>query len=152
VRVRDTVLFEMLQVGTYLFDDRTGGVYQVTARREIDDLSNPTVILTLNGEYRSADVHLADYDPFPDAASAQANWTNHWNWQALRSKCEQDPGGSACGEWLSTVEDEPQRRFYWVYPPPVEAGRADSGIPIFNGTPPVVDVVIRQQVILPAAS
>jgi hypothetical protein len=49
----------------------------------------------------------------------------------------------------SIGEDEPARRTYWVFLPPVDRERGPNGIPLFNGSQPVVGVEVRQLTLAP---
>jgi len=148
--VNDIVLADMLAKKTVLIDERNGQIYRITQRRETSDVAS--VVLTLDKEYSARDVHVPDYLPFPTQFSElHQNWLNEWEW--IDRKCDAldltDNSVTNVPECLNVLEDEPQKRYYWVFPPAVEAQRAGDGIPIFAGTPPVVAVETRQVVLRP---
>jgi hypothetical protein len=67
----------------------------------------------------------------------------------FRSRCQ--PVGSSSGRCDQPIgkEDEPARRTYWVFLPPVDRERGPNGIPLFNGSQPVVGVEVRQLTLAP---
>ena len=156
IAVDDEVLFSMLQVDSTLIDDRTGQVFTITARRDVENQPNQAVF-TLNAEYTGRDIYAADYTPFPADAgpfslprtALNVNWIAYWDFQhCLRDKDCSDPDSTNFD--LDTYwEDEPEIRTYWIFPPPVEATRLSNGVPLFEDSQPVVGVEVRQMVIEP---
>ncbi len=154
IRVTDQVLADMLVPKTFLIDERNGQIYRITQRR--NDLSDATsVVLALDKEYTALDVHRPNYTLFPKDYlgndSLHQNWKNQWEW--IERNCDNldltDGSITNVNECIDIIEDEPAKRYYWVFPPPVEVERAGDGIPIFAGSPPVVDIETRQVVLRP---
>ncbi|MCA9253523.1 MAG: hypothetical protein KDA54_20515 [Phycisphaerales bacterium] len=154
VMVDDAVLAEMLAPKTVLIDERNGQIYRVTQRRNVT--GSPTaVVLVLDKEYTSGEVHRPDYTLFPKNYSGNqslhSNWLNTWEW--IERNCDNldltDGSIPNVSDCLNIAENEPQKRYYWVFPPPVEVDRAGNGIPIFDGSPTVVDIQTRQVVLRP---
>ncbi|GJM23888.1 MAG: hypothetical protein DHS20C16_03030 [Phycisphaerae bacterium] len=144
IRVTDTVLAEMLVSQTVLIDDRNGQIYRITQRRT-SSTDPATVVLVLDKEYTSKDVYGPAYVPFPDNEDdAERNWLNEWEWE--KRNCDADK--TLCDN-SGASETELADRYYWVFPPPVESERAANGVPIFAGSPPVVDIETRQVVLKP---
>lgn len=152
IRVTDIVLADMLAPKTTLIDERNGQVYRITQRRETSVPA--TAVLVLDKEYTVRDVRRAPYIPFPSTYNdLEANWLSEWEWE--KRNCDEldlnnfdagDPkfdARKACRDFANT-EANPEKRYYWVFPPPVEAARAALGVPTFAGSPPVVEVTTRQ--------
>lgn len=142
IEISNLTISDLVQQGTYLLDDRTGEVFRVTARKNVP--GNPArATLVLDKEYNPSDLCLApEFNPEPP--------TTEDNYLTLAAyvDCTRDPN-NICAQLATYLEDEPERRFYWVFPPPVDAQRGPGGIPIFNGSQPVVGVEVRQMIIDP---
>jgi len=154
IRVDDSLLAELLVAKTVLIDERNGQIYRVTQRRSVT--GNPaSVVLVLDKEYTAGEVHRPEYTLFPRLYvgndSLHENWLNKWEW--IVRNCDNldltDGSVPNVNECLDIVENEPEKRYYWVFPPPVDLERAAAGVPIFAGTPPVVDIETRQVVLRP---
>ncbi len=154
IRVDDSLLADILIPKTVLIDERNGQIYRVTQRRNVTG-NFASVVLVLDKEYTSSEVHRPNYTLFPKRydgpESLHENWQNKWEW--IERDCDNldltdgtDPEVSGC---LDIIEDEPEKRYYWVFPPPVDLERAGSGVPVFSGSPPVVDIQTRQVVLRP---
>lgn len=150
------VLANMLAPKTTLIDDRNGQVYRVTQRRDVTGNPNEAV-LVLDKEYAYRDIYLPRHVTFPDVDELEDNWTRQWHWEKMR--CAEldltdtsDPIVGECRQisvFASTYDDLRSERYYWVFPPPVEAVRAAPGVPVFAGSPPVVEVKTRQVILRP---
>ncbi len=154
ISVNDIVLAEMLAPKTVLIDERNGQIYRITQRR--NSTTNPAaVVLVLDKEYTAGDIYRPDYDLFPadydGADSLHENWKNEWEW--IERDCDNldltDSSIPNVSDCLNIIEDEPEKRYYWVFPPPVETQRAVADVPIYAGSPPVVDIETRQVVLRP---
>ncbi len=147
IEVDDEVLAEMLQIDTQLIDDRTGQIFRVVQRREID---YPNVVLTLDGEYTWHDTCDTELKLFPkDPGEVEENWKNRHKWlsdNCSRSQEEYCECGEDAATW--TIDPNPQDRVYWVFPPPVES-TSDEGVPYFDGTSPVVSIEVKRLAIDP---
>ncbi len=132
---------DILAEGAALIDDRTGQVFRVVQRRDGTDVTT----LTLDKAYNYIDVlNQPEYEPMAaDFQEYRQNWERYWAWQPDPTDCAASYPGNPPFE----CEQEPQHRFYWVFPPPVDAVRGAGNRPLFNGSPPVVDVTIRELVI-----
>jgi hypothetical protein len=156
IRVNDIVLANMLSPKTILIDDRNGQVYRITQRRDTNDQA--IVVLGLDKEYSYRDIYLPRHETFPaNDVAFEENWTREWEWEKLA--CDEldlndtsDPIVNQCRSisvFGNSYDDLRKDRYYWVFPPPVEAVRAGTGVPIFAGSPPVVDIETRQVVLRP---
>jgi len=140
------IMLEALDKDYYLIDDRTGQVFKVTNRRT-DGLN---VVLTLDSEYTAAQViNTPEYEPqlsgssVPAAEQLQHNWKMASLWK--HHGCDVDPSRPECNSaFFVQKEDEPERRTYWVYLPPVEQRSSPSDPLIFSGSQPVVAIEVRQ--------
>lgn len=132
IEVNDSVIANMVQEGSFIIDDRNGEVFNVSAIKETGTLGR--AILVLSKEYRAGDLYnIPDYDP---GAGQQANYFN-------------------AAEFARTglaMEGEPEQRFYWVFPPPVDNSDTvrTGGVPLFDGPQPVVGIEVRQLTIAPS--
>lgn len=140
------IMLEALDKDFYLIDDRTGQVFTVTNRRT-DGLN---VVLTLDSEYTRAQIiDTPEYEPQLSGSSVPAIEQLQHNWKIAslwkHHGCDIDPDRPQCDSaLLSQKEDEPERRTYWVYLPPVEQRSSPSDPLIFSGTQPVVAIEVRQ--------
>jgi len=134
-------LADVLDVGFILLDDRTGHVIRITNRREV---TNPEVgvVFTLDRDYTVAETEqVVEYEPAISAnvsgPTAAYNWAIAGQWK--QSGCDVNPGGCSLA-----LENEPERRFFWVFLPPVDPLRGPNNSPLFDGSQPVVGVELRQ--------
>jgi hypothetical protein len=140
-------------------------VFQV-AQKRADSSDATRVILTLDQEYTPAHLYVEDGTRFgedgtsvEDAGVARANWNTYWEFRRVErdlEQCRRVAGACSAArisqlenELTNLTEDSPERRFYWVFPPPVEAERAGPGVPVFDGAHPVLGVEVRQVTISP---
>ncbi len=151
ITTKDEVLYDILQPDTTLIDERTGQVFQIKQRREKE---YPEIILTLDKEYGWRDIYDAASDPFPANRTdlRDDSWNVMRDWENLG--CSELPFSDPefddkCGDNSGRMTDEPERRIYWVFPPPVDGQTSDDGIPYFDGKSPLVTVNIRQMTIKP---
>lgn len=134
-----------LDDGYVIIDDRTGRVFTVTARRDGEYEGVASVICTLDGGYSQAEIEdVADYEPRLSTSTVPNNDRQRHNWEYAgiwkMNGCDEDP--SRCAAFMK--EDEPEKRTYWVFPPPVDAQRGLNNTLLYDGSPPVVGIEIRQ--------
>lgn len=143
------LMTDVLDVGFVLLDDRTGQVMKIT-NRQVDakppGQSEAGVILTLDRDYTVAEIeNVPEYEPkvadlsLSNPQKARYNWEKAGDWFA--SGCDKNPTQAVCNLFR---ENEPERRFYWVFLPPVDPERGQNNTPLFDGSQPVVGVEIRQ--------
>jgi hypothetical protein len=146
----NTLMAAVLDDGYVLLDDRVGQVFRITDRRDGSVDGVASVIFTLDRDYTKAAVEdVPDYEPFlsdnEPGETSRFNWARQGQW--AEQGCNSDPDGPGCD--LIGKEDEPARRTYWVFLPPVDRERGPNGIPLFNGSQPVVGVEVRQLTLAP---
>jgi hypothetical protein len=165
----NTLMATVLDDGYVLLDDRVGQVFRITDRRDGSVDGVASVIFTLDRDYTIVNGEYApDYNRLE--AGTRDAWEKESKWydgqcdaevsrvladpasilpDDLPSRCQ--PVGSSSGSMTDQPigEDEPARRTYWVFLPPVDRERGPNGIPLFNGSQPVVGVEVRQLTLAP---
>jgi hypothetical protein len=147
----NTLMATVLDDGYVLLDDRVGQVFRITDRRDGSVDGVASVIFTLDRDYTKAAVEdVPDYEPFlsdnEPGETSRFNWARQGQW--AEQGCNSDPDGPGRCDLIGK-EDEPARRTYWVFLPPVDRERGPNGIPLFNGSQPVVGVEVRQLTLAP---
>lgn len=107
-------LVDFFDVGTPFVDEANGQIYRVT-RRRITGPNDDQAYVTLDRE-----IVLEDIDDGFYAKEALINQYGNF-----------------------TIDMEEQLRTVWVFPPSVEKERAATGVPIFSGRQPVLDIAVR---------
>jgi len=134
ITVNDPVVIDIVREGSFLIDDRNGEVFIVSAIKAAGSLGQ--AIFVLNKEYRAGDLYdVPVYDP---ASDHKTNYLNAAIYEYTKGTLNYE-----------TMND---RRFYWVFPPPVDNSDTvrSGGVPLFDGPQPVVGIEVRQLSIAPS--